>query len=312
MHIEASPMVVAIGPPRERASASGLLPSETLLLVLASLAAALAFASVLAMLLGRSWEGLEPETAYRLWMTAGLSLPATAAIAAGLWGRRFWRLRRKAPGLAALGALLVTAAGVGALVAADLELGQGADVRELVAAEGRVGPYGFSYRPQDRTIGVAGGIGPGFAEGLERQMRLHPNFSRIVISSHGGLVREALNAAALIERRGHVTVVARWQCDSACIVLLMAGDKRFAGRDIDLGFHAVAPLASSERPDSRRLVERQREAMTRYLLARRVPATILATADRIGPADLYRVPAATLKDLGVIDGLVDEELKILP
>jgi hypothetical protein len=306
--LEPAPVAVAVSSSRKAGRPKASL-AETLSLTFVTLLFWLAAGGMALLVSCRSYEVLEAEEAYQIWLIAGWVLPAALLPAAALWGRRLWRMRKARPAAAGLLSLIFVALVTAAPIASGLELAKAADIRDLVAAEGRVGPYIFVYWP-DGTIGIAGGIGPGFAEDLKAALAQHPNFTRIVITSQGGLVSEAMAAARMLEGR-HATVVARWQCDSACVIILMAGERRLALKGMIVGFHAVSPLVARDDPVLKRIVDHQRRAMYGFLIGRGVPPSLIEAAERLGPGGLNAVPADTLVDLGVLNGLVDEGLEPL-
>src|SRR5262249_38468367 len=87
-------------------------------------------------------------------------------------------------------------------------------------------------------IHIAGLIGPGLGRRLENFFDTHAGVRTISITSPGGLVDEGLRAAAAIERHRGVEVVARKECNSACLLILVSSSTRYADWSMNLGFHA--------------------------------------------------------------------------
>lgn len=130
---------------------------------------------------------------------------------------------------------------------------------------------------------------------------------RVGIESEGGLVGDALVAARAIETRPGATVVAPVQCDSACLIVLMAGTRRLADSDISLGFHANSDVtAEAERVkifgfDLESWM--RRSADDDYLIRRGVPAKVVAEANRRGHDRLYPIPAGRALASGILTDL---------
>lgn len=158
-------------------------------------------------------------------------------------------------------------------------------------------------------IVVNGDVGNGFGKAVTDALAAMPDPVHVEITSEGGLVAEALEAALAIEARKGAVVTARESCDSACIIVLMAGAERKAETGMELGFHA----ASGTVQDSERLTifgfdldefleDRSGDA---FLRRRGVPQEIIAETNRRGHERLYPLDAETLLARGVLTGLVE-------
>ena len=90
-------------------------------------------------------------------------------------------------------------------------------------------------------IYIRGSIGPGLADKLLHLLAQEPTARRIVITSPGGWVKEAVEIASLVAKSG-TDVVARQTCNSACILVLLAAHKRYADWDMAFGFHIPVDL----------------------------------------------------------------------
>jgi hypothetical protein len=152
---------------------------------------------------------------------------------------------------------------------------------------------------------IDGMIGPSFAGRLRREFEANPGIRKIHITSFGGLVDQALEAAELIETKGNITVIARELCDSACIMVLMAGDTRLADREMKLGFHSPSPIIDlPERILKMSGVSRNAD---RYLISKGVPPEILAQRNGKQNNLLVNIPARHLARIGVIDGFTETQ-----
>jgi hypothetical protein len=168
-----------------------------------------------------------------------------------------------------------------------------------VSADEEASTYEFEIvRRPDRIVAV-GDIGRGFAADLDAALSAAPKVRVIEITSPGGLADEAIAASRLIEE-AKATVVAREQCDSACLVVLMAGARRFADPDLELGFHAGAPLGFGSPKLVDHLVEAVDAEVDAYLLKRGAPRSAIEAAQRKGPDELHYVAARELERQGVL------------
>ncbi len=150
---------------------------------------------------------------------------------------------------------------------------------------------------------IDGLIGPSFAGRLKNALKENPEIREIHITSFGGLVDQALEAASLIEDRPGLTVIARNLCDSACIIVLMAADNRIADRDMMLGFHRPVPIIDI--PESLIKFSGMRSKADDYLVSRGVPQEIIDHRDASGKNALKMIPATSLAELGVINGFTE-------
>jgi ATP-dependent protease ClpP protease subunit len=156
-----------------------------------------------------------------------------------------------------------------------------------------------------RKIIVDGAIGPSFSSKLKKNLDLYAGIDTIVITSPGGLVDQALKAAEIIEQNPQIRVVAKKECNSSCIVILMSAEKRYADWNMNLGFHAVSPI--TKLPDSNNEIAQLGTEADKYLIKRGVSEEILNHAFASKEGDLKLVPAINLAVLGSLNGLLDNE-----
>lgn len=154
-------------------------------------------------------------------------------------------------------------------------------------------------------IALQGDIGANFGRRVKDLLALAPDPVTVEIDSYGGLTNEALTAAEAIETRGDVTVIARNHCASACLIVLMGGERRLADADMALALHATSAVAPiRDRLFAWRLfTEGQRTDA--YLLKRGMPKEFIDAANTAGPTQIYVLPAALALRRGVINGLVE-------
>ncbi len=199
--------------------------------------------------------------------------------------------------------LIAVASGVSLLVFAIFYLSQGSLIYRVEQARKVYDKYTMEVDPVGNEIIINGTIGPSFADQLEHKLFIHSGIESIVITSPGGLVDEGLKAARVIERKGNLSVIARQTCNSACLLMLMAGNQRYADWDMDLGFHAVSAITHVDE-QAIHLAELGAEADS-YLSIRGVPKEIIAGANAKGAKSMESVPAIKMAELKVLSGLLD-------
>jgi len=236
-----------------------------------------------------------------LWIGEAVGLGGAALLLLTAWWRasRHWA---SAEGRGLVRILVVVLALAGAGVA-SLQAWQAGAVGQVAMVTETMRDYVFTYDPEARTLRIQGQIGPGFAIALDQRLRAHP-VQRVEITSPGGLTDEALNAARRLETAG-VSVTARGFCASACIIVLMGGERRLADYDMTLDFHASSASVDLDTEFSRYIQREAAQEARAYLLKRGAPEAYVREADRLGPSKIYRVPAVILVEPGVLTGLVD-------
>jgi hypothetical protein len=236
------------------------------------------------------------------WRGLGVALLLAACVAGAGWWRLGARLHPRAPelgGVVKIG-VMVCAVPMGLLGGVLLFLAPWA-----ISAHEEASAYGFEVTRGPRSIVAVGAIGPGFAAALDAALSAEPAVRVIEITSEGGIADEAMAAGRLIEA-AKATVVAREQCDSACLVVLMAGVRRFADADLEIGFHAGAALGVGSPKVVDHMVAIADAEVDAYLLKRGAPRAAIDAARRLGPEDIHYVPAAELERQGVLRTLAPE------
>lgn len=100
------------------------------------------------------------------------------------------------------------------------------------------------YDAAEQAVRVRGPIGPRFEPHLRAALAAHPDARRVDVQSPGGMRRQALRAAALLNERGLPVRIAG-RCASACALLWAAADTREMTASSRLGLHRsklVGPL----------------------------------------------------------------------
>lgn len=100
------------------------------------------------------------------------------------------------------------------------------------------------YDATEQAVRVDGPIGPRFESQLRTTLDAHPDARRVIVQSPGGMRRQALRAAELLNGRG-LPVRISGRCASACALLWAAVDAREMTAGSRLGLHRsklVGPL----------------------------------------------------------------------
>lgn len=165
---------------------------------------------------------------------------AALSFMAGLWffvtmSRCLWlrfsekRLRN---GAIALYCVMLPVAPIIALEGMQRELLE--NWRDLVT--GRYRPAQVYADPHLGRIVIRGEMKFGSTEALVAVLDRNPRLSLVQIESPGGYVIEGLRMARLIQER-KMDTVSMESCDSACTLVLAAGQDRYLGPEVQVGFH---------------------------------------------------------------------------
>lgn len=97
---------------------------------------------------------------------------------------------------------------------------------------------------RDQVV-LVGSLGSGAADSVEGVLGEHPMVSTLVIDSNGGYVYEGQKLANLVSRRG-LSVHARNNCVSSCVLVLAAGKVRSAAAGTGIGLHRASTLTNED------------------------------------------------------------------
>ena len=278
---------------------------HALALAVSSAAVWAGVAGMLFLFLSASLLEAPPLTAALMWAAAGVATTAALVVSVALWLRLWSRLAGRFSelgGVLSIGAVILS---LPVAFFAALQLMQTDFIRRQ-AAEVSGYTYEITAEPETRTVNVYGTVGPGFARELAKVLRTVGRPATVVVNSSGGLTNEALEAARALGRDQGVTVIAHEQCDSACILLLMGGEKRYADKGMTLGFHAGSPIVEGGLTHLLEEGELDAEANA-FMIARGIPKTYLERAAAAGADKLVDVPAGELVKAGVLTGEVVHE-----
>jgi hypothetical protein len=286
-------------------SASERTAEPAFLLTLAAATAAfwVVFAVLIDFVAVDGTEHIRAEDVWLIWPAVGVAMIVTALFSAERW----WRLASKlgrAPERAGAIRIAVVLLTLLSLLLSGQELRQ-ASLAAKVAVRTAHWTYRVNADPRQRRLSVIGYVGPRFGAAVEHGLAGLGDPVTVEIDSTGGLIREALRAARAIQARPGSTVVVRGWCASACLVVLMAGEKRLADYDAVLSFHAPAPAAETRDRLLTWTMAREGAASDTYLRGRGVPVGVIDRTNRLGPQRLNSISAPGAVGMGILTGLLD-------
>jgi hypothetical protein len=146
-----------------------------------------------------------------------------------------------------------------------------------------------------RTITLDGTIGIGSVAKFQRVLDASPDATTLILNSDGGREVVAQELALRIGRR-HLNTFVEDHCVSACTFLFLAGTKREADDDADLGFHQPTAEGLTSREKTimiQEMVEYYRSQGLREWFIDRIVAT--------SPENMWYPTPAELKEGGVLN-----------
>ena len=182
------------------------------------------------------------------------------------------------------------------------------EYREAVERQ-RMSDFTIRWIAARSEIYIRGSIGPGFAHKLLHLLAQEPTARRIVITSPGGWVKEAVMTASLVEKSG-TDVVARETCNSACILVLLAAHKRYADWDMVFGFHIPVDLLPNRDGTFARASSAGVKFVEGFMTDHHVPGWIIADMERAGPNDVAAISAIQLAEENLLTGLLDGDAPV--
>ena len=277
--------------------------AEVLLLLLSTLLVWGGTGASLAFMYADLAFGAPPDLVRSAWLAAGLVSLTALPFAAVLWWRLSRRIAARRPELGGLFAVAVILLTLPPLVLSSLELRLTNVVTNGVAAAKTF--KGSMHCGDDGVVVFDGAIGLDFPSRLQSCLDRRGGAHTLVLNSRGGLMSEAFRAARIIEARGDVTTIARTECDSACVVVLMSGKQRFADYDMTIGFHQVSP--TTDDPDSliTNFVASEQIEQRHFLERHGVPKDVLDKGAAAGQRGLASIPAVDLAASGALTGVLD-------
>jgi hypothetical protein len=170
---------------------------------------------------------------------------------------------------------------------------------EIVTGDERFSGYTLRVLRDAAELEIAGPIGFGLTNEVERTLDAHPTIGALHLNSEGGRVTEAKKLGRLIKARGLSTYVAG-ECLSACTVAFMGGQERLVGPEAQLGFHAFdVPGGANLQADIKR------EGIEFYV-EQGVDRAFARRALETPPTGMWYPSREELEGAGVITGLAGE------
>lgn len=164
--------------------------------------------------------------------------------------------------------------------------------------------YSIEVDVASNLITVNGTIGSKFSKDLSEKLNLYAGINTITITSPGGLVDQAIAAAKEIEKHPEIQVIAKNECNSACLIIFMAPERRAAQWDMSFGFHATSPITNLPKIYHDGISFLEEEANS-YLISKGIPTDLLERNTNTGNNDLEFVPAIQLAELDLVK-LIDD------
>jgi hypothetical protein len=206
------------------------------------------------------------------------------------------------------GKALASIAVIGALAFSITFVRMTLTIHDISEARRNFSEYELTYDPTTRTIRFNGPIGPGFADRLAAILRSNSGVRTLSIeSSPGGLIDEALAAAAWIEREPGLAVVATTECNSACFALFMAATDRRADYTAEFGFHRTG-IVSDLPAFIESGADESGEDFRSYVIGRGLPSA--QYDDWTRSDELYPVSAIELQELRIVSHLLSEGVAV--
>jgi hypothetical protein len=152
-------------------------------------------------------------------------------------------------------------------------------------------------------VEISGGLSFGTASRLKAILDATPTIRSVRLDSNGGWIAEGAKLADLVGRR-RLTTRTSGECDSACLLVFMAGEHRFLGPRANLGFHeaSVAGVGGELASEGTRTI---REALER----KGVPETFIREALSTPSSSIWYPTTEELIAAHVITAVVDESVE---
>jgi hypothetical protein len=117
----------------------------------------------------------------------------------------------------------------------------------------------------------------------------------VALNSPGGRIDQALYMARGIQHRGLNTFIyGNRFCSSACALMFLAGQTKYAKRGAAIGLHSAATMDGALNP-------RGTAAMAEFLASvPNMPASVIEAMERTPPEQMYWLTAAEMAALGIV------------
>lgn len=153
------------------------------------------------------------------------------------------------------------------------------------------------------TLSIRGLIGPGLASNISQHLKANAAIRIVEIDSIGGLVAEAVKVAKVIERHGDLATRNAGTCNSACVIVFMAGERRIAPVEASFGFHATSAITKLNGVYDLESLTAEGEQAAAYLLRRGVPEKFVSKARAAGSKSIYTVSSVQMANAKAVTHL---------
>jgi len=162
--------------------------------------------------------------------------------------------------------------------------------------------YVLKILPDGHSLSLVGGIRFGLASDLSSALKASPGIRTIYLTSPGGRLGAAQEAANFISRNGLNTYVLD-ECSSACTRVFVAGKRRTLLNGARLGFHSANFTSPMPLPGAMRWIA-NRVSIGEYVSAG-IDPQFMERAVSIAPKDIWYPSAGELLAAHVITGVTD-------
>lgn len=165
---------------------------------------------------------------------------------------------------------------------------------EIVRGDPQHSGYELRVLRDASELEVAGPIGFGLSDEVQKILDAHPTITLVHLNSNGGRVEEAKKLAGLITARG-LSTYSSGGCASACTIAFMGGERRLLRPGASLGFHSFDFPGMS----ALELASAHREAIE-FLVARGVTRAFAERAFDTPSSSMWYPTAQELIAAGVV------------
>jgi ATP-dependent protease ClpP protease subunit len=102
-----------------------------------------------------------------------------------------------------------------------------------------ISSYELRVLRQGKEVELSGGMSEGTAKAIANILDATPTIKIIHLNTNGGLIKEGLDLASLIQKKGLLTYTAT-QCSSACTIAFISGKERYLSKNGSIGFHSAS------------------------------------------------------------------------
>lgn len=165
----------------------------------------------------------------------------------------------------------------------------------------RASRYDITLGPDGTRVHITGVLEIGLTKRLRALLEANPQVEAIVLDSEGGFVAQGRAVAATIMDRGLDTYTFA-RCASACTLAFAGGERRFIGREAQIGFHQYVYSGRNPHPFIDYEAEYERDRA--FFESRGVSPAFLDSAFNATHASIWYPDTNQLIRAGVAHGFV--------